>query len=169
MSAIEIVASVFLVTGSALYLLAAVGLQRFDSVFARMHSATKAVTLGLLLVCVGAALLIDDTGDRVKLLLVAALQFMDRAGGVPRGGASGVPIRYRAPPRRGDRRVGRRARRWVGARRRRRVVTGSQPRPQSALSRWRGARRPVPAACSWRPCRGSRPGTRRRNRPPAGP
>jgi multicomponent Na+:H+ antiporter subunit G len=76
MSAIEIVASVFLVTGSALCLLVAVGLQRFDSVFARMHSATKAVTLGLLLVCVGAALLIDDAGDRVKLLLVAALQFM---------------------------------------------------------------------------------------------
>ena len=76
MSAVEIVASVFLVSGSALCLLAAVGLQRFDSVFARMHSATKAVTLGLLLVCVGAALLIDDPGDRVKLVLVAALQFM---------------------------------------------------------------------------------------------
>lgn len=76
MSALEVAASVLLLTGSVLCLLAGAGLQRFDSVFARMHAATKSMTLGLALVASGAALAVDDPGDRFKLLLVAALQFV---------------------------------------------------------------------------------------------
>jgi len=73
---VEVTASALLLTGSVLCLLAGAGLQRFDSVFARMHAATKSMTLGLALVASGAALTVDDPGDRVKLLLVAALQFI---------------------------------------------------------------------------------------------
>jgi len=76
MSVAEIVASVFLLVGCAFALLAAIGLQQFDDVFARIHAATKAITLGLLLVAIGASLLVDQRGDVVKLLLAACLQFV---------------------------------------------------------------------------------------------
>lgn len=71
----EVVASVLIVAGSLLALLAAIGLHRFDDVFARMHAATKPATLGLLLVLVGAALVLPIPGGVAKLLLVVLLQF----------------------------------------------------------------------------------------------
>lgn len=76
MTVADVISSVFLLTGSAFCLVAAIGLQRFDDVFARMHAATKAVTLGLLLICVGAAIHVPTAGDRTKLLLVAGLQLI---------------------------------------------------------------------------------------------
>ena len=76
MSVAEIVASVFLLGGVTFALLAAIGLQQFDDVFARIHAATKAITLGLLLVVVGASLLVEDRGDIAKLVLAAGLQFI---------------------------------------------------------------------------------------------
>lgn len=71
-----IVASILLLTGSLLALLATIGLQRFDDVFARMHSATKPATLGLLLVLSGAALAVPIPGAVAKLMLVILLQFI---------------------------------------------------------------------------------------------
>jgi len=62
--------------GVALAVVAGVGLVRFPDVFTRMHAATKPSTLGLLLICVGSALVMDDASDRAKLLLVAAFQFL---------------------------------------------------------------------------------------------
>ncbi|HUF32614.1 MAG TPA: monovalent cation/H(+) antiporter subunit G [Acidimicrobiales bacterium] len=76
MSAVEIVASVFLVSGVTFALLAAIGLQQFDDVFARIHAATKAITLGLLLVVVGTSMLVENRGDIAKLVLAASLQFI---------------------------------------------------------------------------------------------
>jgi multicomponent Na+:H+ antiporter subunit G len=76
MSITEVVASVFLLGGVAFALLAAIGLQQFDDVFARIHAATKAITLGLLLVVVGASLLVEERGDIAKLVLAAGLQFI---------------------------------------------------------------------------------------------
>ena len=72
----ELAGSVLLVLGALLALLAAVGLQRFDDVFARMHSATKPATLGLMLVLGGAALAIPSPGAVAKLMLVVLLQFI---------------------------------------------------------------------------------------------
>lgn len=72
----EVVGSVLLVLGALLAFLAAVGLQRFDDVFARMHSATKPATLGLMLVLGGAALVIPSPGAVAKLVLVVFLQFI---------------------------------------------------------------------------------------------
>ena len=75
-AAIEVAAAVLLLAGSVLAVLAGVGLQRFPDVFARIHSATKATTLALVLIVAGAALRIGDPGDVAKLALVAVLQFI---------------------------------------------------------------------------------------------
>jgi len=72
----DILSAFLPLSGVALALVAALGLLRFPDIFSRMHAATKPATLGLLLVTVGAALQVDSGGDRVKLLLVAAFQFV---------------------------------------------------------------------------------------------
>ena len=72
----DVVSSVLLLAGVLLSVVAAVGLVRLPDVLSRMHAATKPATLGLLLICVGAALRMPDGGDAVKLLLVAAFQFL---------------------------------------------------------------------------------------------
>ena len=72
----EVVSGIMMLVGAALALIAGIGLQRFEDVFARMHAATKPATLGLVLVLGGAALQLPDAGDVVKLLLVILLQFV---------------------------------------------------------------------------------------------
>ena len=72
----DIVASLLILIGAALALLAGVGLHRFPDVFARMHAATKPATLGLVLLLTAAALRVADGGEIAKLLLVIALQFI---------------------------------------------------------------------------------------------
>jgi multicomponent Na+:H+ antiporter subunit G len=74
MSVADILASVLLLTGAGFVLLAALGLWRFDDVFSRIHAATKAITLGVLLVVAAAALRMDTTADVIKLILAALLQ-----------------------------------------------------------------------------------------------
>lgn len=73
---LEWISGFLMITGALLALLAAIGLHRFDNVFARMHAATKPATLGLLLIVVGASLQLSDTGDSVKLFLVVVFQFI---------------------------------------------------------------------------------------------
>ena len=73
---IDVVSAVLLLSGVLLAIAAAIGLVRFPDVFSRMHAATKPSTLGLLLIVVGASLRMDDGSDAVKLLLVAAFQFV---------------------------------------------------------------------------------------------
>ena len=62
--------------GVALTVLGGVGLVRFPDVFSRMHAATKPSSLGVLLVCAGAAAVLDEGGDRATLLLVGAFQLL---------------------------------------------------------------------------------------------
>lgn len=73
---LEWLSGFLMITGALLALLAAIGLHRFDNVFARMHAATKPATLGLLLIVVGASLQLGDSGDSVKLFLVVVFQFI---------------------------------------------------------------------------------------------
>lgn len=73
---VELVSNALLLGGVALAVVAGVGLLRFPDVFSRMHAATKPATLGLLMVAVGAALVMDDGSHRAKLLLVAGFQFL---------------------------------------------------------------------------------------------
>jgi multicomponent Na+:H+ antiporter subunit G len=62
--------------GSALTLIAAIGVVRFPDVLARMHALTKASTIGLLLVLLGAAVTLDDINAITSLVLAGALQFL---------------------------------------------------------------------------------------------
>lgn len=59
--------------GAALTFLAALGTVRFRDVFARMHALSKASTLGLLLILLGAALALDHPNDITSRLLAAVL------------------------------------------------------------------------------------------------
>ena len=72
----DLAASALVLSGVAFVLLAAVGLLRFPDLFSRMHAATKAAALGLLLVLAGAALRLTNVGDAAKLVLVAILMFL---------------------------------------------------------------------------------------------
>lgn len=66
----------FVVIGAAFALIAGLGLHRFDDVFARMHSATKPATLGLVLVVLGAAVQAGGADQVAKLALIVVLQFL---------------------------------------------------------------------------------------------
>ena len=48
----DVIASVLMVSGAFFCLVAGVGIVRLNDVFARMHAATKAGTLGLALICI---------------------------------------------------------------------------------------------------------------------
>jgi multicomponent Na+:H+ antiporter subunit G len=72
----DMIASTLVVAGAVLVLLAGIGVNRFGNVLARMHAATKAATLGLLLIVAGAAIRVEDVSGTAKLLLVVALQLL---------------------------------------------------------------------------------------------
>lgn len=76
MSVIDAVAGFLLLSGVSFVLLATLGLWRFDDLFSRIHAATKATTMGVLLVIGAAALRVETSPDLVKLLLAAALQLI---------------------------------------------------------------------------------------------
>lgn len=69
----QVIASVLMLSGAVLCLIAGIGLHRFDDVFARMHVATKPATLGVILVVLGAGVSLADAGAVAKLVLVVLL------------------------------------------------------------------------------------------------
>lgn len=73
---IDVLAGLCLVAGSALALVAGIGLVRFPEVLMRMHAATKPQTLGLLLVLLGLGLRLQSVGVGVTLALVAVFQLL---------------------------------------------------------------------------------------------
>lgn len=82
--------------GTALMLLAALGVLRFPDVLTRANASTKAAGLGVACVLGGVALLIDSPGAAVKLVIAVVLQFATAplAGHVIGRGAhrAGVPL-----------------------------------------------------------------------------
>ncbi len=73
---IDTIAGVLLVFGSALILLAGVGVLRFQFTFARMHAAAKAPTLGILAIAIGVSLSVRSVAALVTALLVVVLQLV---------------------------------------------------------------------------------------------
>ena len=78
----ELISALVMLVGAIFTLIATVGLHRFDDVFARMHAAGKASTLGLLLIVLGVALRLTDVGDLMKLAVVAILAVITIPAGV---------------------------------------------------------------------------------------
>lgn len=76
MSPAEVVASVLLLTGGLLSLVAAVGLLRLPDVAGRLQAATKPQVLGLLLVLGGVLLVLDEPVARLELALAGLLQLV---------------------------------------------------------------------------------------------
>ncbi|MFO7291717.1 MAG: monovalent cation/H(+) antiporter subunit G [Actinomycetes bacterium] len=73
---IEAAASILILAGSGLALIAAFGLQRFRDVFARMHVATKPASLGMALTLSGAVIAMAGVGHTTKLILVILFQYL---------------------------------------------------------------------------------------------
>lgn len=71
-----IVAEVLVVAGAALTLVSAIGVVRFREAFARMHALSKASTLGLILVLLGATVGLAAPNDVTSLLLAAILHLV---------------------------------------------------------------------------------------------
>jgi multicomponent Na+:H+ antiporter subunit G len=73
---VEWLVAALILVGALLALVAALGLQRFPDVFARMHAATKPATLGLLLIAAGTAVHLAEPAPVAKLGIVVVLQFV---------------------------------------------------------------------------------------------
>lgn len=67
-------AGVLAVIGASFVLLAGIGALRFPDVYARMHAATKASTLGIALVGLGTALAVD--AGSAKIFVAVAFIFL---------------------------------------------------------------------------------------------
>jgi multicomponent Na+:H+ antiporter subunit G len=70
------VAELLLLLGAALTLIAAIGVNRFRDVLARMHALSKATTLGLVFVLIGTTIGIDDANSATFAALAIALQLL---------------------------------------------------------------------------------------------
>lgn len=70
----DVITGVLAVLGATFTLLAGVGVLRFPDTLSRMHAATKATTLGFLLIVVGAV--IQVSGGSTKLGFAVGLVFL---------------------------------------------------------------------------------------------
>ena len=76
MSTLDIVASVFLVLGSLMSLLAGIAVLRFPDTMSRIHAATKPQVLGIILLMLGVGLRLGSPGVIGMLVLIVILQFV---------------------------------------------------------------------------------------------
>ncbi len=70
----DVIVGSLITLGAFLVLLAGIGVIRFPDVYARMHAATKATTIGIALVGLAAAISLDDA--RPKIILTIAFIFI---------------------------------------------------------------------------------------------
>jgi multicomponent Na+:H+ antiporter subunit G len=72
---VDVLAAVLLVAGSALALIAAIGLFRMPDAYSRIHVATKPATLAVVFTVGAAVLRVPGPAPTTKLLLAVLLQF----------------------------------------------------------------------------------------------
>jgi len=72
---VDVLAGALMLIGSALALIAAVGLFRMPDAYSRIHVATKPATLAVVCTVGAAVLRVPGLSDTTKLLLAVALQF----------------------------------------------------------------------------------------------
>ena len=69
---IDVLTAILWIAGSAFALLAALGVLRMPDVFTRMQASTKASTLGLGCLLIGAALQLGDFGSVIRVVSIGA-------------------------------------------------------------------------------------------------
>lgn len=74
MDVVNLIARVLLVFGCSLILLAGIGIVRFGDIYARMHAAAKAPTLGIFAIAIGVAMSVRTAAATFTVLLVVVLQ-----------------------------------------------------------------------------------------------
>ncbi|HEX7154813.1 MAG TPA: monovalent cation/H(+) antiporter subunit G [Thermoanaerobaculia bacterium] len=72
----SILTGTFLLLGSALLLLAAIGVVRMPDVYMRMSAASKGISLGAGLLAIGLAVHLGETGVTTRALLLILLVFL---------------------------------------------------------------------------------------------
>lgn len=70
----DVIVGILAIAGALFVLLAGVGVLRFPDLYARMHAATKATTVGIALVGIAGAIAID--GGTAKIVLAVAVIFV---------------------------------------------------------------------------------------------
>ena len=91
---LELISIALIILGTLTITLGTVGLLRAPSIYTRVHTSSKAVTLGVISYC-AAAFLTGDTDVRTRVVLIADLSAHHNAGGEPRHRAGGPPHRRR--------------------------------------------------------------------------
>ena len=76
MTTTDIVASVALILGALMSLLAGIAVLRFPDTMSRIHAATKPQVLGIILLMLGVGLRIGSPGVIGMLVLIVILQFV---------------------------------------------------------------------------------------------
>jgi multicomponent Na+:H+ antiporter subunit G len=71
-----VIGQVITFLGAVLILLSAIGVVRFRDVLARMQALTKASTIGVVLVAMGSAFVLDHPNDVTSAIAAALLQLM---------------------------------------------------------------------------------------------
>jgi multicomponent Na+:H+ antiporter subunit G len=72
---VDVLAAVLMISGSALALIAAIGLFRMPDAYSRIHVATKPATLAVVCTVGAAVLRVPGPAPTTKLLLAVLLQF----------------------------------------------------------------------------------------------
>jgi multicomponent Na+:H+ antiporter subunit G len=76
MSTVDIIASVCLIVGAFMSLLAGIAVLRFPDTMSRIHAATKPQVLGIMLLMLGLGLRLGTLGVIGMLVLIVILQFV---------------------------------------------------------------------------------------------
>jgi len=76
MTVLDLIASVLIVLGALMSLLAGIAVLRFPDTMSRIHAATKPQVLGIMLLMVGLGLRLGSPGVIGVLVLIVILQFV---------------------------------------------------------------------------------------------
>jgi len=76
MSTLDVVASVLIILGALMSLLAGIAVLRFPDTMSRIHAATKPQVLGIMLLMLGLGLRLGSPGVIGVLVLIVILQFV---------------------------------------------------------------------------------------------
>lgn len=73
---IELIGALFILTGSIISVISALGIIRFPDIYSRAHAATKTTTLAVLLTLIGAFLYFLLTESFVSIRLILGILFV---------------------------------------------------------------------------------------------